>query len=394
MGKCVVSGCPNRSLNVNRGILNRPPKRFFSFPKDPARVKVWLAALRETDKQDSAEQHLICEDHFLPEDLSSSGVNTDAIPIMPPYLDGPLGVIGPWGADMSEDEDAWAAGGEEEEEEEDAGEEEVVAPVNVEPSAPEPSEQDPGEPSPTETKMTSANLHQREPILKVGGARRDLSLGLLTRRFLELLLVEPDRSLELGQATTSLQTSRRRLYDITNILESISLVERTANRVKWIGTRPISSFLWKSKDKFQRELENLKLVESTLDGLIKSCAQQLFDMTDDLENSTSAYVTHQDVRSLAAFQEQTLIVVKAPEETKLEVPAPTEDSIQIHLKGERGPIMVLTCDIETAGEKSSCFVTLEESRIRTSTLKTGRAATNQPLGGATCPQHSDTVLEK
>lgn len=42
MVKCVVSGCPNRvsSVNDNRGIFNRPPKRFFNFPTDPARIKV------------------------------------------------------------------------------------------------------------------------------------------------------------------------------------------------------------------------------------------------------------------------------------------------------------------------------------------------------------------
>lgn len=40
MVKCVVSGCPNRVASDNRGIFHRPPKRFFSFPKDPTRVKV------------------------------------------------------------------------------------------------------------------------------------------------------------------------------------------------------------------------------------------------------------------------------------------------------------------------------------------------------------------
>lgn len=32
-------------------------------------------------------------------------------------------------------------------------------------------------------------------------------------------------------------------------------------------------------------MENLKLVESVLDGLIKSCSQQLFEVTDNLENA-------------------------------------------------------------------------------------------------------------
>ncbi|KAM6915086.1 transcription factor E2F6 [Xenentodon cancila] len=316
MVKCVVSGCQNRVVNVNRGVFSRPPKRFFSFPRDPARVKVWLAALRETDK-DSTEQHMICEDHFLPEDISSNGVNSDAIPIMPPCLDGPLGMIGPWGAESSDEEDQWAAGG------------------------------------------------------------GDLE---------DLLLKSPKGLVDLKHAATSLHTRRRRVYDITNVLEGIKLIEwHSVNTFKWIGNLPVSSFV-RQKD-IQGEMENLKLVEDTLDSLIKSCAQQLFHMTDDLQNSaypftsdqsrgTLAYVTHEDISRVTSFQDQTVITVKAPEETKLEIPAPKEDSIQVHLKACKGPIVVMTCDIGTrdvTGEPSGCFSTLEESRIRTTSFHTGKA---------------------
>lgn len=65
------------------------------------------------------------------------------------------------------------------------------------------------------------------------------------------------------------------------------------------GRYPISRFLGKNKYYFQKELDNLKLVEATLDSLIKSCAQQLFDMTDDVENS--AYPFTADHRSEAGL---------------------------------------------------------------------------------------------
>lgn len=48
---------------------------------------MWLAALRETSKQQLIGEHLICEDHFLPEDITNGEVNSDAIPIMPPELE-------------------------------------------------------------------------------------------------------------------------------------------------------------------------------------------------------------------------------------------------------------------------------------------------------------------
>lgn len=52
-----------------------------------------------------------------------------------------------------------------------------------------------------------------------------------------------------------------------------------------------------------------------------------------------------------------------------------QDSIQVHLKGGKGPITVWACDIGTRDvteEKSGCFLTLEESRIKTAVLHRGR----------------------
>lgn len=86
-----------------------------------APAQVWLAALRETDERDPAEQHFICEDHFLPEDISRDEVSSDAIPIMPPCVDGGLGTMGSWGGVPEEDADPWTTDAEEEEDEDDAG---------------------------------------------------------------------------------------------------------------------------------------------------------------------------------------------------------------------------------------------------------------------------------
>ncbi|TKS76173.1 Transcription factor E2F6 [Collichthys lucidus] len=336
MVKCVVSGCPNRevTVNANLGIFNRAPRRFFSFPKDPARVKVWLAALRETDKQSWSEQHLICEDHFLPEDITADGVNRDAIPIMPPCLDGSLSMISSWGAESSDEEEQWATGGgDDEEEEEDtyedvcAGFANVVAPVwNLsvpeppapelpapeppapeppapelpapEPPAPEPPAVDPSQQdsSPWKTSGTKTagdGLQQRtDENWTETDTKQEVSMHVLVKRFLEMMLTAPDGLLDVRQVVASLQTHRRRLNDVTNVLQGINLIENTAAHIfKWTGQSRISSFLWKNEQMFQRELDNMKLVEDTLDGLIKSCAQQLFDVTDDAENAAYPFTS-------------------------------------------------------------------------------------------------------
>lgn len=47
-------------------------------------------------------------------------------------------------------------------------------------------------------------------------------------------------------------------------------------------------------------------------------------MRGSLTCATLAYVTHADVSRLPGLQDQTLMVVRAPEETRLEIPPPTE----------------------------------------------------------------------
>lgn len=88
MVKCAVQGCINHSDLRPGEQSSRSRKRFFRFPKDKARVKVWLAALRETERE-ITDHHQICEDHFLSHHITPNGISPDAIPIMPP-LEGPV----------------------------------------------------------------------------------------------------------------------------------------------------------------------------------------------------------------------------------------------------------------------------------------------------------------
>lgn len=62
----------------------------------------------------------------------------------------------------------------------------------------------------------------------------EVSLQFLTRRFLELL-VNCDGSLDLRQAADRLQTRKRRVYDVTNVLQGLNLIQKeSASRVKWM----------------------------------------------------------------------------------------------------------------------------------------------------------------
>ncbi|XP_007235303.2 transcription factor E2F6 isoform X3 [Astyanax mexicanus] len=395
MVKCVVQGCQNQSDLKPGEMPTRPRKRFFSFPADRSRVKVWLAALREGERL-ATDRCQICEDHFLPEHITACGIHPDAIPITPP-LEGALAsaeehgeltkLVTEFPADddnddsdyYDEDDDEEYDNEEEEEEEEDDCDYTEDGPFCIDDEAEREwlARLQNNLSQSTEKKNVSA-----PPGFK--SYRADLTLGRLTKRFMDLLHSAPEGVLDLNEAAQKLGTRKRRVYDITNVLDGIKLItKKSKNKIQWVGPTPISCFKGQWKTKVKVDLLNLKTMEEALDWLIKDCAQQLFTLTDIKSNSNSAYVTYEDICQISVFQDQTVIAIKAPEETKLEVPTPTEDSIQIHLKGCRGPIHVLTCDMGGQGSKAGPvttapqqltkdhFLTLDESRIQTTPLSTG-----------------------
>ncbi|XP_066572336.1 transcription factor E2F6 [Amia ocellicauda] len=380
MVQCVVQGCPNKSY-PKAGFANRPRKRFFSFPKEQARVKVWLAALRETERVLS-DHHRICEDHFLKHHITPFGVTKDAIPIMPLYLDGPLSSSA--GADFDEADELSAEAEMEHEESFDKDAEDFS--LNWEAEQPEASAEEILDISTMDDDFLERSFVEKEEATKL---RCDVSLVYLTKKFMELIQVAPDGILDLNNVARTLGVRKRRVYDITNVLDGIQLIQkRSKNQIQWVGSN--LNFLTQVDTKQQKlkdELLDLTAMEEALDELIKDCAHQLFELTDHQENANSAYVTHRDIRKIQAFQEQTVFAIKAPEETKLEVPVPKEDSIQIHLKGSKGPITVLLCstnslaDSDQGAEDGGSFSTLESSCIYTEPLHTGliTSATTKPM---------------
>ncbi|XP_054833930.1 transcription factor E2F6 isoform X2 [Eublepharis macularius] len=177
--------------------------------------------------------------------------------------------------------------------------------------------------------------------------RYDGSLVQLTRRFMDLVKVAPEGVLDLNEVSRVLGVRKRRVYDITNVLDGIHLIQkRSKNLIQWVGS-DIKQITKRTPEhqKLRDELLDLTAMEEALDELIKDCAHQLFDLTDDKENARLAYVTYQDIRSIQTFQEQIIIAIKAPEETKMEVPAPKEDCIEVRLRSTKGPIDVYLCEV-------------------------------------------------
>ncbi|XP_022244700.1 transcription factor E2F5-like [Limulus polyphemus] len=185
-------------------------------------------------------------------------------------------------------------------------------------------------------------------------SRHEKSLGLLTTKFVSLLQEAKDGVLDLKMAADTLAVrQKRRIYDITNVLEGIGLIEKKSkNSIQWKGagpgcnTREISERLVALKE----ELRLLEQTEEELDLHHCWAQQSIRNITEDQTNFQLAYVSHDDI--CRCFEGDTLLAIQAPSGTQLEVPLLEEygsqkKKYQTHLKSNSGPINVLLVNKES-----------------------------------------------
>ena len=204
-----------------------------------------------------------------------------------------------------------------------------------------------------------------------GGGRANSSLGNLTREFCDLLRSAEGGLLDLNEAVRILDVKKRRIYDITNVLEGIGLlVKKSKNQIQWNSTATLdsdsgsgsgdhrssrsrasraaaSSGVASSElSSLQSQLDDLEVSDAILSQHIHRVQDILRDLVERTAHDKTAYVTHADVRLLPDFEDQTVIAIKAPPGSKLEVPDPDEGMewpsrrFNMFLSSSQGPIDV------------------------------------------------------
>ncbi|CAH9148085.1 unnamed protein product [Cuscuta epithymum] len=159
----------------------------------------------------------------------------------------------------------------------------------------------------------------------VAPCRYDSSLGVLTKRFIHLIKHSQDGILDLNNAADTLEVQKRRIYDITNVLEGIGLIEKKLkNMIQWKGLDVSRTEDDESGWNLKAEVDNLALDERRIDEQIREMQQRIGDLMEDEKNQRLLFIREEDIKSIPSFQHETLIAVKAPHGTTVEVPDPNE----------------------------------------------------------------------
>ncbi|GFY75301.1 transcription factor E2F4 [Trichonephila inaurata madagascariensis] len=204
-------------------------------------------------------------------------------------------------------------------------------------------------------------------------SRHEKSLGLLTTKFVSLLQEAKDGVLDLKVAADTLAVrQKRRIYDITNVLEGIGLIEKKSkNSIQWKGagpgcnTREISDRLVVLK----KELEFLDQKEKELELHEQWIMQSIRNIREEPENSDLSYVLYEDICN--TFEGDTMIAVEAPIGTQLSVNAieqqnefDSRNKFELHMSSSTGPINVLLVNKESAQALPKEMVPCNEPQVQ------------------------------
>ncbi|KRX26598.1 Transcription factor E2F4 [Trichinella nelsoni] len=211
---------------------------------------------------------------------------------------------------------------------------------------------------PVENVYVSFNDEEFDDVVEPGayghsspiGARAEKSLGLLTQKFLKVLQEAKDGVVDLNVAADRLKVKqKRRIYDITNVLEGVGLIEKKSkNSVQWKGGAvgklgELNPSATEALFNLKLELTEQERVERSLDSHIKWLKQSIKNVIEADNNSDAYYVNEKE---LAAYiPGSTVFAIKADTGTDLEVPFPykSENDTTVYallVKSEELPIDV------------------------------------------------------
>lgn len=191
---------------------------------------------------------------------------------------------------------------------------------------------------------------------KAGSSKSENSLHSLTKRFLKLIDDTPDKIIDLNTAAYLLNVGKRRIYDITNVLEGLNLLQKShVNNVRWIG-EDIKTYYSLDADDFDtscseglnsdtscdtgsavapdRQIEaEILAADRTLDVLY----EEISKLSQSNRNTKNAYVTYDDLQSLDVLNNKLVFAVKTPENIKIEFAEsriPNHTELNITAEGE------------------------------------------------------------
>ncbi|OHT12553.1 hypothetical protein TRFO_03551 [Tritrichomonas foetus] len=146
----------------------------------------------------------------------------------------------------------------------------------------------------------------------------------LTQGFLKILTDANGNDVELSHCERQLKTTKRRLYDVINVLSGVGLVERSGkSKVHWTGNQTTPTTTTNEKPMSDQEKE--------LDRLLEKADAELLDLSESELFKKCAWITRDDFSKLTPDPDTTLFALCGPPNLTITMKDDDEEPMPHHL---------------------------------------------------------------
>lgn len=159
--------------------------------------------------------------------------------------------------------------------------------------------------------------------------RQENSLGQLTKNFIRYIKTYGQKTININDLVEQLTVKKRRIYDITNVLQGIGYIEKKGkNEISWVKSELNKKSKSKSEilarkvsmmKKQKQTLEALEKENSELDQQLNSYKEEFNAISQKPDFATYGYITFSDLSKLSIKAGHDLVAVKAEKGTIVNV---------------------------------------------------------------------------
>ena len=172
-------------------------------------------------------------------------------------------------------------------------------------------------------------FQDEESDLKREDSVQENSLGKLTKDFINYIKTEGRKSININDLVNKLGVKKRRIYDITNVLQGIEYLQKSGkNEIIWTKTisnkskaKKKPSLIKKKNNNNKQKLnkEELEKEKKELDDDIEKFKAEFNSIAKKGEFEEYGYITLDDIKNLSINKKVDLVVIKATKGTVMNV---------------------------------------------------------------------------
>ena len=156
------------------------------------------------------------------------------------------------------------------------------------------------------------------------------SLGQLTKNFINYIKMTGKKSININDLVNELSVKKRRIYDITNVLQGIGYLQKSGkNEIIWTKTVKSKKNSKKKIEKLKKSNNNYNIQKSNivqleqenarLDEEIKNFRDEFNSIAKKSEFLKYGYVSMDDLRNISINSQKDLYIIKASKGTVMNI---------------------------------------------------------------------------